>query len=297
MKLKSLLNPDLICFDFDAKSKEDVIDLFVDKFARYYKHRLDINKIKDSIYDRESLGGTVFAPGFAMPHGRLEDFADLIIGICFPKEPVKCDDIDVRMFIVLLTSKAGSSVYVQTLATFANMAKSENSLDDICSCKNIDEFFDKIKDITVKKELKIEDIMSKNLITVNEQTTLKEIADIYYKNHISYVPVVNDKGEIIGEVSMNQLLQTGIPDYAHQIGNLNFLTSFSPFEHLLKNEDNILAKDLMVKPEVVLKKEGSIIEAAFEMAHRKRRYLPVAQDTVIVGVVSYTDLLKKVIRS
>lgn len=297
MKLKSLLNPELVIFDSEVSSKEEVIDLFIKNFSKHYRGHVSEDAIRKAIYDREKLGETVFPPGIAMPHGRLDNFDDLIIGVLFPKNPILCDDTEVRVFVVLLTSKAGSSTYIQTLATFANLVKTNDKFEELYSCRNIEEFFNIIKDVDVKKELNIEDIMTVNPISVKPETTLKEVTDIYYMNNISYVPVIDDNNNFIGELSMQQLLKVAVPDYAQKIGNLNFLNSFAPFEILLKNEDNIKVREVMKEPKEFVKKEDSIIQAVLIMTEKNRRYLPVVNDSKVIGVISYTDLLKKVIRS
>lgn len=297
MKLVSLLNPDLIEIGIKVKSKEEVIDLFVDKFDKYYKHRIPHESFKSAIYEREKLGGTVFDPGIAMPHGRLDNFDDLIIGICVPESPVFCDDIDVRIFIVLVTSKAGASLYIQTLQTFAKLLRDKEMFEKVTSSGNKAAFLGLLDQARIRKELLIEDIMTADPVTVERSTTVKELTDLFYAHGISYAPVLDEKGRFIGEVSMNQLLEIGIPDYADKIGNLNFLTSFSPFEQLLKNEDKISVGEIMVKPSVSIERDHAIIEVAFKMKRNKRRYIPVVEGDSVIGVVSYTDLLKKVLRS
>ena len=80
------------------------------------------------------------------------------------------------------------------------------------------------------------------------------------------------------------------------LDNLSFLSTLDPFDKLLENEDTIQIKKIMNKPLVQLAPEASIIEATFEMTQHKRRQIPVVKDKKIVGVISYMDILKKILR-
>jgi len=50
------------------------------------------------------------------------------------------------------------------------------------------------------------DIMSRDIITVTEESTIKELARILTSNHISGVPVINDSGKLVGVVTESDLI-------------------------------------------------------------------------------------------
>lgn len=296
MKLTSLINHDLIKLGASVKSKEEVITLLVDEIYNKYNFKQSKEQIFNSVMEREKLGGTAFETGLSTPHGRLEYFNDIIIAICVPREPIIVESNKITMFVLLLTSKIGSKLYLQTLSTFAKISTKKELFNSLITSNNKSEFIDKISDVYVKKELLVEDIMSERILTLKQDNNLKELADLFYKHSISYAPIVDDDNNIIGEVTMNELLKVGIPNYALLIGNLNFVSSFEPFEELLKNEDKILIKDIMKKPSIKLTKGTSIVEAALELTQNGRRQLPVVEGNKIIGVLSYMDVLKKIIR-
>lgn len=55
-------------------------------------------------------------------------------------------------------------------------------------------------------ELKVRDIMHSPLITVKREITIQECAQIMVKNHIHHLPVVDDKGVVIGMISATDFL-------------------------------------------------------------------------------------------
>ena len=232
----------------------------------------------------------------AIPHGRLEGFDDLIIGICMPENPVMVENTEIRVFVIILSAKTNSTLYIQTLAAFSKIASDIALLRKLVSCRESGEITELLQDVRIKKEMTVEDVMSHSVISVQPDMTVKQLADIFYENNLGYAPVTGKNGELLGEVTMKELLKTAIPDYAEKVGNLNFLSNFEPLEHLLQNENRIRISEIMKKPDITLEKSNSIIEAAFKIAHGNRRHIPVVENGKIAGIISFTDLLRKVIR-
>ena len=56
-------------------------------------------------------------------------------------------------------------------------------------------------------KIKIKEIMTKNPITVPPELTVEETADILMKNKISGVPVLNEKGKVMGVITQNDLFR------------------------------------------------------------------------------------------
>lgn len=298
MKLSSLLNQDLICIDSAVTTKKEAIELLIQKMYKNYTFELDKDSFTKAVQEREALGGTTFATGIAVPHARLDKFTDLIVGICIPSVPIKEDGNTIRMVVLILTDKSSSSQYLNMLASFITISKNEERFTALLRSPGSYEFIETIKsfDIHIKKELNVSDIMTKDLITVTPETNLKELSDILYKNQLSYIPVLDANGFFIGEVNISDTLRLGIPDYATMVGSLKFLTTFEPLETLLKNEQNLLVKQIMKKPSLQFTEDTSIIEAVLELTQNKRRHIPVVKDKKIIGVISTMDILNKVLR-
>jgi CBS domain-containing protein len=64
-------------------------------------------------------------------------------------------------------------------------------------------------------DVKVREIMSSPLITVDKGMPLKECAENMHKFHIHHIPVVNDNGDLVGMVSATDFLVA-----AEAMGNL-----------------------------------------------------------------------------
>lgn len=70
---------------------------------------------------------------------------------------------------------------------------------------------DIIKKVLYKKlnpdKIKLKEIMSKNLYTINKDKSIGEAAELMKKNNISKLPIINDKEEMIGYITKADLLE------------------------------------------------------------------------------------------
>ena len=62
---------------------------------------------------------------------------------------------------------------------------------------------------TIKREMKVEEIMSRNLITCNPSSTLLDVAKIMKNRHLRRIPVVDDKNKLVGLVTDFDLTLVG----------------------------------------------------------------------------------------
>jgi acetoin utilization protein AcuB len=56
-------------------------------------------------------------------------------------------------------------------------------------------------------ELKVKDIMSKNIITIGPEDTVEKAAVIMLEHRISGLPVVNDKGKLVGIITQGDIFK------------------------------------------------------------------------------------------
>ena len=296
MHLVNLMDKEFVRLGENVGSVEDAISLMTGLFIQERKYRLSKDNVIKAVLDREALGGTVYPSGLAVPHARIPGFGDLIIGVCTPEKPFMKNDIEVRCVVIIITSLEVSNTYVQTLAALIRISADKTRFTSLCAAEDPDNFFDIINDVQIKNEITVEDIMTEDVLSISADATLAALADLFYMKNLSYLPVVDSEGNMIGEVSSADLLKVGIPGYAMMMENLGFLKTMEPFEELLRKEEEWQVERIMRKPVVILSPDSSIVEAAQEMTQHHRSHLPVMDGKNLVGIVHINDFIKKVIR-
>ena len=141
------------------------------------------------------------------------------------------------------------------------------------------------------REIKAEDIMTREVATVAEQTPLVEVATLMGERGISGVPVRNRQGQVTGVISTKDfLVHMGAvrPNFMAVVASCLKTTGCLALP--MKNQ---VARDIMSSPAVVVQPETSWQEiAALLAAHRINRVPVVDQQGQLVGLVSRADLVR-----
>jgi CBS domain-containing protein len=119
--------------------------------------------------------------------------------------------------------------------------------------------------------LKVEDVMVKEVITVDEKSSVKEAADIMNKFEIGCL-IVTKNGKAEGILTERDLLKRVVGEA----------------------RDPLKAKveQVMSKPLIVVEPDMDLEEAAKLMFKLKIKKLPVVKDGRLLGLVTLTDLAR-----
>jgi len=119
--------------------------------------------------------------------------------------------------------------------------------------------------------LKVDDVMVKEVITIDENSTVKEAADVMNKFEIGCLIAVK-KGKAMGIITERDLLKRVISD--------------------AKNAHKTKVKDVMSSPLVVVEPDMDLEDAVKLMFQMKIKKLPVVDGKRLVGLVSLTDIAR-----
>ncbi|RAG86856.1 inosine-5'-monophosphate dehydrogenase [Streptacidiphilus pinicola] len=140
----------------------------------------------------------------------------------------------------------------------------------------------------------VDDLMTRDVITVQEETPFKEIAEILTEQEISAVPVLDSSGRLVGLVSEADLIRKEAAQ-ADPGGRGPVPRSASEFE---PGVAAATARDVMSAPVLIARSGWSVVETARAMKQDNVKRLPVVDDTDhVIGMVSRRDLLRVFLRS
>lgn len=298
MKLHNLLSEPLILLDRPAKSKEEAIQILVKAVQARYPFPLKPEEIQKAVLAREALGGTSFPTGIAVPHARLEFLDDIVVAVLRPTDPLPDPVAPIRLVVLMLTSQNKPAIYLNSLSSILKFSQKTEPYERALAATSAREFLDLVaaEDYNLVKIVTVEDLLTEAPTTVSPDDSLAVLIDLFHHRNLSYVPVVDAEGRLVGEVGLGDVLKSGFPDFTSQVGNLKFLKSFEPFETLLQKEDTVLVRDLMKPIAFGCDPSASVVELCFEFLQKGRRHCPVIRGRQLVGVLSIMDILNKVIR-
>ncbi|MGI1672052.1 MAG: CBS domain-containing protein [Neptuniibacter sp.] len=145
------------------------------------------------------------------------------------------------------------------------------------------------------------DIMSSHLLTVCESWSIQTLIDFFNEKKISGAPVLSKNGDIIGVVSLSDIINFDV-NPSHSLNEnpmsqyyLNTLEGFSPDELGLSNGNqhkNHLVSEIMTPKVIALDIDKSAAAIANEMSNNSIHRVFISNRREICGVVSSLDILK-----
>jgi len=116
--------------------------------------------------------------------------------------------------------------------------------------------------------MQAKDIMTRDIITVSPNMTIKNLATTLIKNQISGAPVAGKNGKIVGVVSEADIVAK-------------------------KGKD---VKAIMSKKIISVGEEATVEEIAQLMTTHRIKRVPVMRDNTVVGIISRADIVSAIAR-
>lgn len=141
--------------------------------------------------------------------------------------------------------------------------------------------------------MQAEDIMTKGVICLNIEETIFDAAELMLGAGVSAVPVVNDKGELVGIVSEADLLrraETGTTPKKSWLSRL--LASETSAAHDFVAAHARRVSDVMTRDVVTASEQATLAELVDLIERHGVKRIPIVRAKKLIGVVSRADLLE-----
>ncbi|MDO9564439.1 MAG: CBS domain-containing protein [Bradyrhizobium sp.] len=139
-------------------------------------------------------------------------------------------------------------------------------------------------------------IMTRKVITVKADTSIREAADLMLQQHISGLPVVDDTGKLIGVVSEGDFMRRGeIGTQGPRIRWLDYLMGPGKSAVDFVREYGRRVGEIMSRDELVTATEDMPLEQLVRVMERENvKRIPILRGDALVGIVTRSDLLRAV---
>lgn len=147
--------------------------------------------------------------------------------------------------------------------------------------------------------MRAKDIMTRDVITVNPNTTVEEIAHLLTNHRIGGVPVANSERRVVGIVTESDLFlnEKGIPFSAVKLPALfKQWVDPSQLDEIYRNARHHTAADVMTELVICVDAESDIGHVAWLMVQRNLTRVPVVRGGVLVGIITRADMIKMLVR-
>lgn len=132
----------------------------------------------------------------------------------------------------------------------------------------------------------VKDLMSREVVTIEETASCHEAVKRMGQHKIRHLPVIGADGTLRGIVTDRDLRhQLFAPNVFNHIGAI-------PVERLL---EAVPVERIMSTPAIAVRPDDSLENAARLMLEDKVGSLPVVESGRVVGIITETDLLRRIV--
>jgi len=141
MKISDILSEKIIKTDMECTDKDDAINKIID-LASKSGLMLDVEKVRECVFEREKLVSTGVGKGFAIPHGKTDEIKDIVAAFAVLKDPIDFDSIDLEpvKFIFLIVGKESLlNAHIKLLSRISRLMNKDEFREKLEEAKSSEE--------------------------------------------------------------------------------------------------------------------------------------------------------------
>lgn len=238
MRFSDLLDPRRVFVLKSSSFEAAVEELFLLSSPLKGRRRETLLK---KLLQREREFSTAIGGGVAIPHIRDEAFRGLSLSVGFATTPLDNktpDNEPVRCLFLLLGNEGQNSRFLQIMAGVARLLgqeKCRESLSSIRTGSELAELFDQAG-VTLDPRCTAGELMQSCAYTLREDQALREVLPLLKEGRCSFLPVIDKKGALKGEISAHMILKK-------LLGGNSFFSPLS-FHHTRRKLEEVIGPHL-----------------------------------------------------
>ena len=145
--------------------------------------------------------------------------------------------------------------------------------------------------------MQVSDIMTHRVISVVPDEAIDAAIELMLKHHISGLPVIGDKGELIGIITESDFLRRPETSTEHKTGS-RWRDTFFNINKVMDNyihTHGVKVKDVMTPNPVAVTEDTPLDTAVQLMQTRNVKRLPVVRGGILIGIVSRANLMRALV--
>ena len=140
MKILDALTPDTIVVDLQSSDKKGILEELVAPVAAVAG--IEAPSLVKVLMEREQLGSTGIGGGIGIPHGKLKDLEELILGFGLSRQGVDFESMDGRpthIFFLLITPENSTGLHLKLLARISRLLKNEPFKEKLMQARSVED--------------------------------------------------------------------------------------------------------------------------------------------------------------
>jgi nitrogen PTS system EIIA component len=148
MKITEVLHREAILVDLKASDKKGVLEELSEPVSQIAGiKQQDLVRV---LLEREQLGSTGIGGGIGIPHGKLKNLDNLVLGFGLSRKGIDFDSMDRRpthIFFLLVTPENSTGLHLKVLARISRLLKNEDFKEKLFQISNAEDFLNEIEQV------------------------------------------------------------------------------------------------------------------------------------------------------
>jgi len=148
MKITEVLYKEAILVDLKANDKKGVLEELSKPVSRIAG--INQQELVRVLMEREQLGSTGIGGGIGIPHGKLKNLDNLVLGFGLSRKGIDFDSMDRRpthIFFLLVTPENSTGLHLKVLARISRLLKNDDFKEKLFQISDAEEFLNEIEQV------------------------------------------------------------------------------------------------------------------------------------------------------
>lgn len=224
-----------------------------------------------------------------LPHYRTPAVDSVVLAVGVAEEPLNAREAGLdarpRVVVLVLAPPEAANLYLQTLSSVARLLRSDRVVDRLVAARGPDDVLalDDLTDLPIRPNLAVRDVMIARVEAIPPDTPVRDAVNLMIRRRMRAVPVVGEKGEVLGIVSDGDIMRALLP--MPRAGSEDGRGAVDP--------SRILVRDIMTRSVLCIAEELALTEAATMMVNKDINVLPVVSDGALTGLITRGEIIRK----
>ncbi len=138
--------------------------------------------------------------------------------------------------------------------------------------------------------MRVHDVMSTGIMTARPTDTVRSVVIKMINRHCGAIPVVEGNGQLVGMMTLRDVLLPLYPNYGDYIHDSVHSRDFIEMEEGYAEVLGKKVEDVMSRNPMTVSSNMPVLEAASYMGIKNFRRIPVVDKGILVGMVSIGDI-------
>ena len=297
MKLTELLRADRILIPLEQRSLSAAIWTLVERLGGTGviddPEALRARIVEARGEDLVVQGGRAF-----IAHYRTEAALELGVAIGIAAEAIVRDGDDgdarepsARLLVVLLAPPRMAGRYLQALGAFSRVLSRQEVVEEILAARSAAEVLEvnTLRQVELAPQLSVRELMTESPRSTRADTLLRDAARDMVRSGIGALPVIDADGLLVGMLSELELMR-------HML-SLASINGSIPRPQSGVERARRTVRDVMTRQVLCVSPDQPIAEVASLMTNKDVDRVPVVQEGRLVGFLTRSDIVRKLIGS